>query len=317
MPGVFQTDLRRALDDRHRAVVSQREAGLGADEVHRRQKVARTANVRQVGPDRIREPRENAHDLAPLLVLQLLELVIDLDDLDRLDVNRLAGSRLVVDEPFDLSLVGGRDRNHGPSVADRDRGVGVDQTGSLRRTHDLQQPAGCLSLPLADRATDREQLGRGVVPDTSELVDDRVDVGDDRRKSAHVPAQFPEPGVLSVFPAAEKGDERVDRRESLAQRDDFLHVQKCAYDGGLFQERLRIDEAAVRESAFEHQRGPHLVGLLESAHDRVVVVAELGFGELVGRALRDAERLDLAFDAVEAYLAFEIVGVNHVFMNQR
>ena len=70
-------------------------------------------------------------------------------------------------------------------------------------------------------------------------------------------------------------------------------------------------------SAFEHQRGPHLVGLLESAHDRVVVVAELGFGELVGRALRDAERLDLAFDAVEAYLAFEIVGVNHVFMNQR
>ena len=37
----------------------------------------------------------------------------------------------------------------------------------------------------------------------------------------------------------------------------------------------------------------------------------------VCRALRDAERLDLAFDAVEAYLAFEIVGVNHVFMNQR
>lgn len=71
---------------------------------------------------------------APLLVLQLLELVIDLDDLDRLDVNRLAGSRLVVDEPFDLSLVSGRDRNHGPSVADRDRGVGVDQAGSLRRT---------------------------------------------------------------------------------------------------------------------------------------------------------------------------------------
>ena len=98
------------------------------------------------------ELREDADDLAPLGILQFAQFVVDLDDLDRLDIEGAARGRLVMDEAVELAFVRGRDGDHGTTVADRDLRVGLDDAGPLGGREDRLQALGCLTLAFADGA---------------------------------------------------------------------------------------------------------------------------------------------------------------------
>ena len=137
---------------------------------------------------------------------------------------------------------------------------------------------------------------------------------DDLRETVHIAAQGLQAGILLLL-APEEEDERMDHRQRLAQRGDLVGLQKCALDARLFEKRIGIDEAAVRKSALHHQRRAHLERPVEPFFDGPVVGAEFGGFQFLDRALRHAQSLDLAPDAIESYLAFEIFGINHVFGN--
>ena len=313
MPGPDQADRTAVLDDRQRTVVGQRETRLGPDEIHRRQEIARLADTGQVGTDRIGKTGQDTHDLAALLVFERLQFVVELHDLDRFDIDRLAGRRLVVDQAFDFLFIGGGHRDHGAPFADRDRHVAVHDARSLRLSHDLLQAARHLALPVADRPAQREQFRGSVVPHLSELVDDRVDVVDDLRKTVDPAAQGPQLRILLVGTGIEKGDQPVDHRQPFAQRRQLADIQERALDGPFFQERVHIDKAAFGQSVVHHQHRSHLENLTETRDDRLVVVTERRLEKFIDCALRHAERLDLATDTIETDLILKIIGINQNF----
>ena len=52
---LYEAQSAVGFEDRKRAIVGQRKAGLGPDEVHRRKKIPRFADLRQVGTDHLRK----------------------------------------------------------------------------------------------------------------------------------------------------------------------------------------------------------------------------------------------------------------------
>ena len=275
---VFQQDRAALLDDRHRAVVVECKTGFGPDQVHRREVIARRRDARQFGTQHLGEAHQYAHHFTALFVFQLFELVVDFDDLDRLDINRFAGSRFVVDETFDFSFICGADRNHGTSFTDRNRCIGIDQPGGLCLRHDLLQAARNLSFPLADRAADGVEFRRRTVLDLAEAVDDRVDVVDDFGESLYVAAQCPQARVFGSGIAAEEPHQFVGGGKALAQRKDFAGLQEGSRDFSFFEKKGGIDVIAFRKIAFEHQNRAHLESLFEQAYNLFARSAEVQSG---------------------------------------
>ncbi len=163
---------------------SEAQRPLGAQHVHLGQVVARGGDQLRIGANPFGKLREDAHDLAPLGILQLAQFVVDLHDLHGFDVEGLSRGRFVVNETVDLSLVG---RRHGITalpVADRDLGVALDDPRPLGGGQYGLQPLGGLSLALADRPADLQQGRRGVVAHVAEAVEDRLDALHDLGKAA-------------------------------------------------------------------------------------------------------------------------------------
>ena len=154
MAGIFQQDGALLFNDWHRAVVVECKAGLGPDQIHGRQVLSGVGNAGQFGAQHVRKTDQYPNHFTPLLILQLFEFVIDLNHLDRLNIDCFAGSRFIVDKSFDLAFVGSVDRDDGPSFTNRDRGVSIDQSRGLSLRHDLLQTAGNLAFTFMDGPAD-------------------------------------------------------------------------------------------------------------------------------------------------------------------
>ena len=159
MAGIPQHEAVVGRDNRPSAAVLRGPARLGPHHVDIREVVARGGDERRIGADGVGELGEDADNLAPLGILQLAQLVVDFDHLDRLDVEGAARGRLVVDEALQLALVRSGDGNHGVSVADGKLGVGIDDARPLGGSQHLLQPLGRLPLAFADGATHLLQRG--------------------------------------------------------------------------------------------------------------------------------------------------------------
>ena len=172
MAGILQEDGALLFDNRHCAVVVECKTGLGPDQIHGGQVLSGVGYAGQFGAQHVRKTDQYPNHFTPLLILQLFEFVIDLNHLDRLNIDCFAGGRFIVDKPFDLAFVGGIDRDDGPSFTDRDRGVGIDQAGGLSLRHDLLQAAVNLAFTFMDGPADCIKFRRGAVFDLAETVDD-------------------------------------------------------------------------------------------------------------------------------------------------
>ena len=225
MAGVFQHQPVVGRDDRLHAAVLRGPAPFGAQHVDLGEVIARIGDQLRIGTHRIGELREDADNLAPLSVFQFAQFVVDLHHLDRLDVERASGSRLVVDEALQFALVGRGDRNHGFAFADRNLGVGIDDAGVLGgRQHGLQTFGG-LSLAFADGAPDLQQTGRSVVLHVAETIDDGVDPLHDFGKGRDAAAAGVKRRIL-FFAVENERDDAADDRQRTMQRHHFLDVEE-------------------------------------------------------------------------------------------
>ena len=102
------------------AVELSRQAGLGGPEVEERQRVEGAAQSLRLRRDERRQLVEDALLLGLDPELRLAPGIAELDHDERLDEERLAAARLVVDDALDLAPGIGADRDHVAAVAERD-----------------------------------------------------------------------------------------------------------------------------------------------------------------------------------------------------
>ena len=310
MAGVLQHQPVVGREDRPHAAVLRGPAPLGAQHVHLREVVARIGDQSGVGTDRFGELSQDAHDLAPLGILQFAQLVVDLHHLDRLDVEGLSRRRLVVDESVQFAFVARGDRNHGPPVADRDLGVGIDDARPLGRSQHGLQALGRLPLAFADGPTNLLQGRRGVVLHVAEAVQNGVDAPHDLRERRHA-ARAGIQRRIALFAAEDEGDDAADDRQRLAQGHDLLHVEERTLDAQFGDDVINVGILSAGEIALHFEHETHLVGERQAAFD----LARRGRKALVGEpsagGAHGTKGRDLLTEPVEAYFLLECGRVNH------
>ena len=110
--------------------------------------------IRNVRSHEFSEFKEDPEYLPLLGELQFLYLIIELDNLCRLDESCLSGSRLVVDKSSDALLVGSAYRDEHLAVANRNACVGIHDALLLRLLEDCTHPSGYCSFFFAKRFAD-------------------------------------------------------------------------------------------------------------------------------------------------------------------
>jgi len=187
-----------------------------------------------------------------------------LERLERLDEERLPGRAGVVDDPRDLALELGLDRDHVAAVAHGDDRV-LDRLRVAGRAHQRAGAVARLVLRLDDPAPDAAQRRRGAVEDAGALVDRVLNPVDDlgqraERRAARAQQREVQLGLADRAHGRRARRERVGDRSQLArrQRDAARRVRDRLVD--------RVDrlqpESRLREST-------HLAGLADQdAHQR-------------------------------------------------
>ena len=115
------------------------ELGLGAPEVEAGERAERLPQGRRVRPDDGRQLVEDPLDLGLLRDLRLAPGVAELDGHERLDEQRLAAARRVVDDALDPASGVGLDRHDVASVAEGDDGL-LERTAELRADERVEAP---------------------------------------------------------------------------------------------------------------------------------------------------------------------------------
>ena len=297
-------------EDRAHAAVLRSPASLGAQHVNLGEVVARVGDQGGIRTDRVGEFREDTDDLAPLRILQLAQFVVDLHDLDRLDIEGLSGSRLVVDESVEFAFVGCGDGDHGPTVADRDLRIGIDDPGPLGRGQDGLQALGGLPLAFADRAPDLLQGRRGVVTDVAEAIDDRIDAPDDLGERGHAVRAVPERRIAILTVEDERNDTAEGRQRPM-QRNDLLDVEERSLDAQFGDDLVDVGVFASGKVVLHVEEQAHLVGQSQPALDFARRGGELLGGDpLTGRA-HGTKGCDLLAEPVETYFLLEGSRIYH------
>ena len=94
------------------------EPDLGLEDIHHDQPVVHIPDVCQILTHEIREQREDLALLFTLLLLEIPDLVVQLNEKKRLDITGLPGMGKIMDDPLDLALEIGLDRENVPVRGD-------------------------------------------------------------------------------------------------------------------------------------------------------------------------------------------------------
>ncbi len=125
------------------------------------------------GPRRVDQLAEDAAALTLLVLHRLLEGVVRLHDLQRLEVVAAAGGRAAVDEAAGAPLGAGLEDDHQPAAAHRD---GVLRKLLLVAADEVAQLAVDLVADGADLAAQGGEAGAGVLPHLAAAVEHAVDL---------------------------------------------------------------------------------------------------------------------------------------------
>ena len=199
---------------------------------------------------------EDQHDLAPLLVLQLDDVVVELDRGQRLDEDARPGARAAVHDARDLAAVLGLQQHHVAVVARGDELVLQHAVGVLAVEERLHH-RGELRPQAGERAPRLGQLGRGVVRDLAAGKDGAADRHRHLRRVAHERGAVGEAGRAFVARhAAGDLDGAFDERRHVGKRER-LEVQ--ALDAGRGKDRGDVGKVVVGLAA-ERLENPNALG---------------------------------------------------------
>ena len=171
-----------------RRVHLARELGLGGPEVELGEGAERLAQRPGVRADQRRQLVEDALDLRLLGGLRLAPRVAELDDDQRLDEQRLAAARRVVDDALDPALRLGPDRHHVAAVAERDDRL-LEGVAELRGDERVEAAAEPIEGD-ADGGAQAAEAGRGRVEQLARRVERAGEGRADRRQRVELAAEL-------------------------------------------------------------------------------------------------------------------------------
>ena len=121
--GLAQPELSVLRNDRHSGYHIEGHKGLGADEIYLAEELSGLQQFGQIGAQELCELGEDAGYLGLLVLVKLVETVVHLHNLYRLDEDRLAAGALVVHYAGDAVLVDCRHRDEHLAVPHRHSGI--------------------------------------------------------------------------------------------------------------------------------------------------------------------------------------------------
>jgi len=311
--GILQHQPVVVRDDRFHAAVLRCPASLGTQHVDLGQVVARRGDQPGIGAHRIGELREDADDLAPLGIFQFAQLVVDLHDLDRFDVERTPRGRFVVDEALQLAFIGRGNRDHGLPFADRDLGVGIDDTGPFGGGEHRLQPLGGLPFAFADGAPNLQQGRRSIVPDIAETIDDGVDPLHDPGECLDAAAAGIQRRILP-FAGEDERNDAADEAQRPVQGHHLPHVEERPFDTQFGNDMVDVGIFPAGKIVLHVEQQAHLVGKFQPPPDLARRGRESLFGELPAGGTHGAKRCNLFPKPVEADLLLEVCRINHLYV---
>ena len=150
-------------ESRHDAVDLVGKTHLGAQEVYFAQEVVALEQIVDVGTDKVGNRREDADDLLPFLAFEFADAVVGLHHFGRLDIERLSGGRLVVDNAAQTALGRRRDGDDQTTVAHSRCGVLIDISLGLGIAQDAIEETTYGREVALHLAANLGQLGTGIV----------------------------------------------------------------------------------------------------------------------------------------------------------
>ena len=239
-----------------------REGSLGGPQVEARERVEGFAQPRPVDRDECREFVEDAGDLLPLSDLRLTPRVAELDGDERLDEQRLAAARGVVDDALDPRSRLRLDRDDVPPVAERDDRL-LQRVAELR-PHERVEAAAQAVVRHADRGPQAAEPGRCGVEQLPDRVEASGQGATDRRQRVELVTELAQQRPALVGERCRQPRGRVER---VGDRQELFRVEPAAADRAFdrWADVMRRTDAHARTVRQERTR---LVGLVEPArHD--------------------------------------------------
>ena len=187
-------------------------------------------------------------------------MIIQLNNLHRLDIESLTRSRLIVNKAVEFALITRRYGNNGTAIADRDHSLGIDNSGTFSIIQNLLQTFRYLTFVLSYRTTQRQKFGRCAITHLRLIVDNLIYTTYDIGKYADSFATLPKARILLIRSAHNIAHHIAYSSQSHTQYGNLLTIQKRALDTNFLQHILHIGILIVRSIWIEHQHHAHLVG---------------------------------------------------------
>ena len=284
-----QDDLGSVGGLRARAIHVGSETRLGRPQVEPGQRVEGLAQGRGVGPDERRQLVEDPRDLFLLRHLGLAPGVPELDRDERLDEQRLAAARGVVDDALDPGAGLGLDRHDVAAVAQRhDRFLeGVPELGADEGIQAPPQPV----VRHPDRGAQAPEPRRGRVEHLADRVEAARERAPDRRQGMQLATEVAQQRSPLVGEGRRKPRGRIER---LGELEELGGIEATAA-GGSFDRRADVVGRPDPDPRSILEQRSRLVGLVELAGDDDWVGRRLeGFRQPARRRERRGRREPLA-----------------------
>ena len=243
----------------------------------------------RVGPDERRQLVEDPGDLVLLRQLGFAPCVPELDGDERLDEQRLAAARRVVDDALDPGARLGLDRHDVAAVAERhDRFLeGVPELGADEGIQAPPQPV----VGHPDRGAQAPEPRRGRVEHLADRVEAARERAPDRRQGMQLSTEVAQQRSPLVGQGRRKPRGRVER---LGELEELGGIEATAA-GRSFDRRADVMGRPDPDARSLLEQRPRLIGLVELAgHDDRVGRRLEGFRQPARRRERRGSREPLA-----------------------
>ena len=296
------------VQQRQAAIERNRQPRFGPNEVNQPEVGIRLPQIGQVGPQLVGKGRENANQLAVVGVVKVFDVIVQLKNGFRLDKNRLARSRLVVNQALHLALVLGDDRQHQAPAADGRLGVAGNPPLVLCMAQDTGNLLAELALAGNQLLPNLAQQRRSVVAHRAFVVHHLVHGGQQIAVDLHANAQQAQRGVQAGVGIGEESKGLPDGAQTHLHLKKRGYVEKRAGQRRPLEVHLDIVEVRGRKIGPGAQQIGEFVGLLQQLHQLLVPGLELHAGHVLPAQGAQAVGLQLLAQGGEADFLFEVLG---------
>ena len=292
------------------------EEGLCAKEIVATHQLLRIQEVINERTNGVGNFGQDADNLTLFGILKLLEFVVGIENLGRLDENGLSSGGLVMYKSAQSAFELRRDGNAESAVADGHFGILLDDTVLFGSGENLADLAVGIAGDAVDGPFDVRQLVGGIVAHLPFVVHNAIDGGHEVALQRHLRTHRPESRVAVLLVAHLEIDENLGHRlHKTAQAGQFIQFDIGAVDAQPFQHLAKVVEILRWKGLVEEQQLAKLLHRLQRGHNQQHVGHELHMIDCF-RALRtQTVSQNEPPHRIKTYFLLKILRVEHISLS--